>query len=354
MKSGLRWLLVGVLGVLLLASAAALLLQRWARSDDFRARVEQQASAALGAPLKLRSLSVELWPLPALAADDIVMDLRPPVTIERLEVRPAWAPMLQGRFQARALVVRKAVLPQVPMTLDAHAQLADSGEPEEITFKVLEGRFAGARGEVTREADRWPVHVAIGGGDIRGQLRLAMGAGGRRVLAGDLQAKDVEVAALTAPSRALSGKLQATTRLDAEFRDYAALADALHTTTQFTVRGAVVHGIDLAHAVRTVGSSRGGQTRLDSLAGRLVTQGRAVRLDNLAATSGALVAHGQVAVSPAKALSGQVTVRLVATPDSLGVPLAVGGTLDAPTVTLSRGTLLADKIGNAVRGLLGK
>ncbi|MBC5763796.1 hypothetical protein [Ramlibacter albus] len=354
MKTWMRWLAGGAGVLLVLVGAAALLLQHWASSDDIRARVEQEASTALGVKLKVRALKVDLWPLPAVAADSITVQTQPPVTLERLEVRPAWAPMVQGKFQPRALVVRGAMLPQVPTTLDAHARLSDDGTLDVLTFKVLEGRFAGARGEVSREPDHWPVHVAIGGGDIRGKIRLVPGKGELRVLSGDLQTQNVEVASLTAPSRSLTGKLQATTKLRAEFKEMGALGDALRTQTQFTVRGAVVHGLDLARAVRTVGMSRGGETRLDSLAGQLNTQGKAVQLNNLAATSGALAANGNVTISPAKALGGQVTVQLVGTPDKLGVPLALGGTVDSPSVTLSQGSLITNKIGDAVRGLFGK
>jgi hypothetical protein len=354
MRTWMRWGLAVVLAALVLLAAAALVLQRWAGSDDFRARVEREASVALGAKLQLRSLSVDLWPLPAVAADNIRLLSQPPVTVERLEVRPAWWPMLQGKFLARALVVRKAVLPQLPATVDAHVRLGDDGALDELTFRVVEGRFAGARGDVSRAADHWPVHVAIGGGDIRGKLQLVPGKGDSRVLSGDLQTQDVEVAALTAPSRALTGKLQATTRLRAEFKELGALGDAMRTQTQFTVRGAVLHGLDLASAVRTVGMSRGGQTRLDALTGQLVTQGKAVQLNNLAASSGVLAASGNVSVSPAKALGGQVTVQLAGAPDKLAVPLSLGGTVDSPSVTLSRGSAIAEKLGNAVRGLFGK
>jgi hypothetical protein len=354
MKAWMRWGAIALLLVLLMFAASALLLQRWASSDEIRARVEQEASAALGVKLKLRTLTMDLWPVPAVAADSIVLQTQPPVTLERLEVRPAWAPMLLGRFQARSMVVRRAALPQVPATVDAHVRLADDGGLDELQFKVVEGRFADARGTVSREPDHWPVHVAIGRGDIRGKVRLVPGKGGMQSLTGELQSTGVEVGSLTAPSRALTGKLQATTRLRAEFRELGGLGDAMRTQTQFTVRGAVLHGIDLAKAVRTVGMSRGGQTKLDSLAGQLVTAGKAVQLNNLAATSGVLAAYGNVAVTPAKALSGQVTVQLVGTPDKLGVPLALGGTVDSPSVTLSQGSLITNKIGETVRGLFGK
>jgi len=142
------------------------------------------------------------------------------------------------------------------------------------------------------------------------------------------------------------------------------------------VHNAVIHGIDLAKAVKSVGLNRGGETRLDTLAGNVTTQGRAVQLSNLVATSGALSANGNVAMAPDKSLSGRVTVDLAsaAAGGAIGVPLQVGGTMDSPSVTLSHGALvgaaigtalapgvgtgagakLGDKLGDGLKGLFGK
>jgi hypothetical protein len=150
----------------------------------------------------------------------------------------------------------------------------------------------------------------------------------------------------------------------------------LQTQSRFTVRNAVVHGVDLARAVKTVGLSRGGETRLDALAGQVVTRGRAVALTHLVASSGLLSAGGQVTLSPNRALSGRVQVNLgaAAIGEAVGVPLVVGGTLDAPELTLTRsamvgaaigtmvmpgvgtgaGASLGDKIGGKLQGLFGK
>jgi hypothetical protein len=129
----------------------------------------------------------------------------------------------------------------------------------------------------------------------------------------------------------------------------------LQTQTRFTVKDAVLHGLDLVKAVQTIGLNRGGQTRLDTLAGQVHSQGRAAQLNNLVASSGVLSATGDVAVSPAKALSGRISVNLSAGSKigsalggAVGVPLVVGGTLDAPEVTLTRGALLGAAIGTAV------
>jgi uncharacterized protein involved in outer membrane biogenesis len=376
MKKGLRWATAALAGLFVLLLVLSGVLLRWANSADFRARVEQQATAALGAPLHLGALSVNVWP-PAVVASDVQLQMRTPVRVEHFEARPDWPALLRGRADVGTLVARGAVLPLAngqSATLDATARLADDGLLERFEFRVLQGRLAGAQGELTRAGDHWPLRVDIGGGHIRGKLRMEAGKAGARLLTGDLTTVDVEVAALTAPARTLTGKLQAQTRLRAEFRDFGALGDAMQTQTQFTVRNAVVHGIDLLQAVRTVGLNRGGSTALDTLAGQVSTQGHFVQLSNLVATSGPLSATGQGAIAPSKSLSGRVNVDVAGSHGAFGVPLVVGGTLDAPTVTLTRGALagaalgtllapgagtgagakLGDKLESGLRGLLGK
>jgi hypothetical protein len=129
-----------------------------------------------------------------------------------------------------------------------------------------------------------------------------------------------------------------------------------------------------------VGLSRGGETRLDVLAGQVHTQGKAVQLNNLVASSGVLSANGNVALAPNRSLSGRVNVELganllpTAAQAAVGVPLQVGGTLDAPEVTLTRaamigaaigtvvlpgagtgaGASLGDKVGEKLKGLFGR
>lgn len=417
----LKWSAFAVAAFLVLFIAVAIALQQWLRTDDFRSRVEREASAALGVPLKLGRLSVDLWPLPAVAADDVQLQTRPALTVGRVEARPVWSGLLAGRLEIATLIVRKAVLPQTgiaaltaaiarkakgaakpvktsaqpaPMmlpkravldditwidekgqrlTVDADADLGDDGLLEQAKFKIVQGRFAGTQGNIERAADHWPVRVDIGGGRIAGKVQLQPGKGGTQVLSGQLNTSNVEVAALTAPSKPLTGKLEAQTTLRSEFREPGQLADVLNTQTRFTVRDALVEGIDLQKAVQTVGLSRGGSTRLDTLAGLVNTQGKAVHLTNLVANSGNLAANGNVSIAPNKALSGRVNVDLGTSKGAVGVPLVVGGTVDDPSVMLTRGAMVGaavgtllmpgagtaagattgDKIGESLRGLFG-
>lgn len=425
MRKLIKWGAISIAALLLLLVGVALVLQHWLRTDDFRTRVEREGSAALGAPLKLGRLSVDLWPLPAVAADDVRVLTKPALTVGRVEARPGYAALLAGRLEIATLVVKKAVLPQTAIaalgaamdrkpkakaqpaplsssssgsamdmlprravfeditwidekgqriTVNANADLGSDGLLDEAAFRIVQGRLAGTHGKIERDGDFWPLRVDIGGGTIIGKLQLQPAKSGARVLSGQLNTENVEVAALTAPSKPLTGKLQAQTTLRSEFRDAAQAVDVLGTQTRFTVRDAVIEGIDLNKAVQTVGLSRGGITRLDTLAGQVATQGKAVNLTNLVATSGSLSATGNVAISASQALSGRINVDLTrGDKGALGVPLVVGGTVDDPSVTLTRGAMVGaaigtlitpgagtaagastgDRIGESLRGLFG-
>jgi hypothetical protein len=423
MRRFAKWLVAILLMGVLLLGAVAMALQYWVGTGDFRARVSQQISAAVGIPVQLGRVSVDLWPLPAVALDQVRFESRPPLTLERIEARPAWVDLAQGRLQIATLVVRNAVVPEPAVsaiaaafkkphpaaaakrapdaaigflprrtlldhvtwvgakggsiTVDAQAQLDPDGMPGTAHVEVLKGRFQGAKATLQRQPDHWALRAAIGGGSLTGkfQLQPAAKAGGS-LLQGQMDVRNVEVAALTAPNRALTGRLEAHSTWRAEFRELDAIADALHSQTRFIVHNAVVHGIDLAQAVKTVGLNRGGETRLDTLAGIVTTQGRAVQLTNLVASSGLLSANGNVAIAPNRSLSGRVMVDLAsaAAGGAIGVPLAVGGTLDSPSVMLTRGALvgaavgtmlapgvgtgagakIGDQLGESLKGLFGK
>jgi hypothetical protein len=281
------------------------------------------------------------------------------------------------------LLPRRVVLEQVTWinakgdstTIDARARLDDRGVAS-AALEVRKGRFEGAKATLERMPDYWALRAAVASGTITGKMQLLPADKGAPVLQGEFDTANVEVGALTAPGRTLTGRLDAHTSLRAALRESQALADTLHTQTRFTVRNAVVHGLDLAQAVKTVGLSRGGETRLDTLAGNVTTQGRSVQLSNLVATSGLLSATGNVAMAPNRNLSGRVTVNLAAKAagGAIGVPLQVAGTLDSPSVNLSRGALvgaaigtlmapgvgtgagakLGDTLGEGLRGLFGK
>lgn len=378
MHAGTRWAIGLMGGAVVLVGAAVAGLAQWAGSADFRLRAQQAASQALGVPVQLGELEITYWPALGVAVHDVRVLTRPALTLAQIDAVPEWSSMLVGKPVLGALVVRHAVLPQqgilaavaalqkqsprksagkgadpaavLPRRIEldqvtwvdasrqrltVNAELDFAGEllPDKAKVDIVGGRYAGARVRLDRDrgGDTWQLRADIGGGTLAGPLRLQSQRGDGWRLAGDVTTEKVEVAALTAPSRVLTGKLSARTSLQAEFKDPGALVDALRTQTRFTVRQAVLHGIDLAQAARTLGISRSGETVFDTLAGQVATQGKVVQLSNLVANSGSLAATGNVVLAADRSLSGKANVTLA--DGAIGVPLTVGGTLDAPSAS---------------------
>ena len=402
------WAGVGLGLAVALMLLAVFALGQWTGSDGFRQRVEREATAALGVPVTLSRVAVEVFPLPAVALEGLNIEAKPALTLARVEARPVWSSLLVGRLAVSTLIVREAVLPQATIvllgarmqdpaskpsapgaggeatdlswlprkivlddvtwisvqggssTVQAELALDEDGWPAETSVVVIRGALEGAKAQLQREGDHataWNLKVDVGGGTLQGPLKVTLPEDNAQsrdlVFEGTLETRGVEVSALTAPSRTLTGRLDASTTLSARINPRAgaaAVTDALRSQTRFTVNNAVLQGVDLAKAVATVGLSRGGSTSLDTLAGQVRTRGQLIELTNLVASSGVLAATGEVTVAPSKALSGRVRVDVTrgAGGDVVGVPLVVGGTLDDPTVSLSRSALLGAAIGTAL------
>ena len=293
------------------------------------------------------------------------------------------------------------------LTVNAEAWLGADALPDKAQLTLVQSRFKGLgdlRGtevNLKRDGPLFAVAVELKGGvekpvkrgNLKGQIELQLPASGglvagkppanHAVMKGQLKTTGLDLSLVggdTGKQPLLSGQLDAQTSLSASAASAGKLLDAVQTQSTFTARNALVHGIDLAKAVRSVGLSRGGETRLDALAGQMNTQGKAVQLNNLVASSGVLSANGNVAVAPNRSLSGRVNVDLgsnllpAAAKGAVGVPLQVGGTLDAPEVTLTRaamigaaigtvilpgagtgaGASLGDKVGEKLKGLFGR
>ena len=375
MRAQNRWAIGLAGGVVVLVGAAVAGLAHWAGSADFRVRAQQAASQALGVPVQLGEIEITYWPALGVAVHDVRVLTRPALTLAQIDATPVWTSVIVGKPVLDALVVRNAVLPpqgilaavaalqkQAPKAaakntdptaslprrieldqvtwvdasrqrLTVNAEIAFGREllPETAKLEIVGGRYAGATARLEREGEAWQLRADIGGGTLTGPLRLQAQKGGGWRLTGDITTEKVEVAALTAPSRSLTGKLNARTSLQADFKEPGALVDATRTQTRFTVRQAVLHGIDLAQAARTLGISRSGQTVFDTLTGQVATQGKTVQLSNLVANSGSLAATGNVVLAADQSLSGKANVTLAG--GAIGVPLTVGGTLDAPSAS---------------------
>lgn len=405
MNKALKWISGAGLAAGVLVVGSVWGLQTWLGSADFKARVEREALQSLGVGVSVGSIKVSVFPKPAVVVTDIEVATQPALSLAYLGVRPELGRLLVGEWSVGSVLVRDASLPQhgidalllllsktklpaqseqapkaqiaakksepwlprelllknvswvnvkgLAMTVDLQADINAQGEPDQVNAQVLKGFLQGSTAQLTRQDRVWNVALNLGGGTVQGpvEFQVPSQAGGAYVLKGQLETQGVEVAALsTAATPVLSGRLDASTTLSARTSQIDDLSDVLKTQSQFTVKDAVLHGIDLAKAVKTVGISRGGNTSLDVLAGQVNTQGRVIQLSNLVASSGVLSATGQVKVAANRALSGQVSVNLAASQlgGALGVPLEVGGTLDAPQVNLSRSALIGAAIGTVL------
>ncbi len=427
MRKIARWLLLTFVLTCVLFSVVLFLLHRWIATDDFRHRVQAQATDVLGREVRLGALAVDVWPVPAVALNQVEIATQPVIRIERVEVRPVLAALLSGRLELSTLLVRRADVSQagvddllaarqtgkvakarqphagttggsgaraaspqadvvqvlVPRrvvldaatwrsgngaatTFNADARLDPLGLPDTLSVTLLAGSLQGTRLSLQRDRAKadWDVDMAIAGGTVKGKLQLPQHAGQKFPveLTGQLDTRNVALGVLmraqhleqggdSASSRAaMSGKLEVTTRFEARSPDWGGLIAGLQSESRFVVHQAVVHGIDLARAVRSVGLSRGGVTRLDSLAGQVRTRGRSVELRNLVASSGNLSAGGYVTISPDRRLQGRVDVNLgeKMLGKAVGVPLQVEGTLDKPELRLTRAALAGAAIGTLI------
>jgi hypothetical protein len=214
-----KWVVFLALGLMVLLAVVAFTLHRWVSTDGFRQRVEREATAALGVPVALDRVAVDIWPLPAVALSGISVHSKPAITVERVEVRPQWQPLLQGRLVVSTLLVRRAVLPQQGIdavllllqkkkpaaaaaapaqapaaqpqtaqldwlprrtvldevtwisaagartTVQAEARFGDDGLPDNVALKLLKGNLEGLEASLKREEAKPAAPGAAAAGD---------------------------------------------------------------------------------------------------------------------------------------------------------------------------------------------
>jgi hypothetical protein len=420
MKRILKFLLSALLALALLFAAAAGALAWWLSGDGPRERVQVLASEKLGVPVTLSQLSLSVLPWPSVAVGDVKFATQAPLTAERMELRPAWRKLLgfggaARELEVESLTLRGLSLPQkgidqLTQTLSKAEHSAQqirrvtaqnaskteekTGENAAVVIGLLAipqrtrldgvvwtsgaGESLSLSGDVSLNAarDQMDLNLQLAGGSVRGPLRLAAQAGKAGwQLRGELATSGVDLAQLPGARQRMAGRLQGTTTLDASAAQLSGIGAALQTQTQFNVSGAVIKGIDLAKAVRTLGLSRGGETALQQLSGNLVTRGTGapmqITLSDLQAKSSILVAKGAVSIGAAaspgapRALSGKVDVDLTAGDGKLGqvvdktvgqlvgIPLEISGTTATPQVQPTRGAMIGGAIGSVVAPVIG-
>ncbi|HEY5293528.1 MAG TPA: hypothetical protein VIJ43_14570, partial [Burkholderiales bacterium] len=88
----------------------------------------------------------------------------------------------------------------------------------------------------------------------------------------------------------------------------------------------------------------------EQLSGHLVVERGSYRFTQLKIASGALAADGNVSISPKKELSGRINAQVKAVGTSANVPLNVAGTVDAPLLYPTAGTIAGAAAGTAILG----
>lgn len=189
---------------------------------------------------------------------------------------------------------------------------------------------------------------ALYGGSVTGKAELTWLRAWR--LRGDAKVAGIEIVPLTQALRAkpaLSGKLDADGTFGMQSSKPAGLADALQADFGFEVRNGALLGFDLVGAAQNAlkGNTTMGNTQFEQFTGRVLVQGAAVKLQHLRMSSGVLKAEGHVDVSASKQLNGRIDTEVKGTAGLVGVPVAVAGTLDKPSLSPTSGSVAGAVVG---------
>src|SRR5262249_20952449 len=260
---------------------------------------------------------------------------------ERLRVREARFETIDGALK---LVVRPGGDGTAALALSANNWTLPVGAP--LTFETLaaHGMVKGQTLEVGR------IDGKLYGGSIVGSAQADWGK--QLSLAGKAHLADVDLApvqkALGRPAK-LSGRLKADASFSTNAKTPAELREALALDGPFEVVGGIYQGVDLSRAHELAGERRlGDATTFEELKGTLELRGEHVRLNQLCIRSPKLVAGRHLHTPPDKALSGKLHIAMAQTGGFVGVPVALGGTTDDPSMRPSKGYLLSAVIGTAL------
>lgn len=389
------------LGALTLAVAAggALGVVVWTLpgDDEVAARVIREFDERTGIGLSIGRLHWSLWPRPNVVVEDLATVQDEPILVRRASAVMPWRAVFAREIRLETVEADGITLPRasarafrgkggaglseatgawrVAETPVPRARVTDltwidrrgialryDGEVEfdphwrprtaEIRRREVEPP---ARARIEREdpqSDRWRVLVDLAGGTWNGAASLETAPQGRMSLTGRLEPRQIDLELLLQTfgrGAPVAGTLRGDTTFDATGATVPALWQNLHTRTRFDVSPATLTRFDLARAVRSAGTTRGGRTPLDQLTGTLDTQttddGIELRYHDMKARSGVLTATGSAHILNRR-LDGEVAVDII--DGVVGVPLKLGGTLDSPELSLTGGALAGAAVGTAV------
>jgi hypothetical protein len=191
-------------------------------------------------------------------------------------------------------------------------------------------------------------------GTLQGTMYLAWANGAE--LAGQLHLSDAEIrpiAALYSEQTTLSGRLEATSVIEMRAANLPALVAAPNVETDFSIQDGVLHRMDLISAASLLPGKETavpGDTRFDRFSGHLSIDRAGFHFTGLKIRSGLLKAEGYVSISPRQELSGRIDTAVQGTGSLVGTPLAVSGTVAAPKLRPTKGTLAGAAAGTLLLG----
>jgi uncharacterized protein involved in outer membrane biogenesis len=210
-----------------------------------------------------------------------------------------------------------------------------------------------AKGTATfNDANLSEFSAKLYGGTASGRANISWQKGLRFSGTVDVSQMEMQkIAALLSLGR-VSGKLSARPVFSTSARTADQLMSALRLETPFTIHNGVLYGIDFQKAATNLikQGTVGGETRFEQSSGHVVLERGSYRITQFKITSGALAAAGDVNIAPTKELSGRINAEVKALGMSAGVPLNVAGTVDAPLLYPTAGTVAGAAVGTVVLG----
>jgi uncharacterized protein involved in outer membrane biogenesis len=381
---------------LLVAAGAGFVAWKLPSDDQLAARIVREFGERTGVGLTIGRLHWTLWPSPRIVVEDVATAQDEPIRARRLAATMSWravlarevridrieadgvavprestvafrgkggagvetstggwkladTPLAQLRFTDATWVDRRGIA----LTYDGSADFDPRWRPRTVELARRDASPpARLRADREGDQDRWRLQVELADGTAHGAASLKTAEDGTASFDGQLAPRGIDVERLVRSfgrSAPVSGKVSGETEFDTHGSTPSDLVHNLHTRTRFTVEPAALTKFDLAKAVKTAGTSRGGRTPLDQLTGTLDTQasadGTRLTYTGLKARSGILTATGSARIFNRK-LEGEAAVDIV--DGVVGVPLRLGGTLDAPELSLTGGALAGAAVGTAV------
>ena len=383
MKKKLRGLLVGsaVVGAVVGVALVAPLLVPVSR---FIPELTAIVSEKLGQPVRIGDLSFRLFPTPRARASDVVVGAKSDVRIDELDIVPQVLPLLVGErtvrlVRAKGVAVKESAfaiagsLPQggeagvslerivlTEVTLQ-HSRLrlpvfsVDAQLERQVGIRRAVLEADGAMLTVLNSAQRErTADATIDGQLFGGKVNVALKADWSRQwqVSGKADIAGVDVAALQrilGKKPRLTGRLKTSATFSARAKTPAQLADALVLEGPFEILGGAYQGVDLTKAGDVTGKAAAGDaTPFEQFTGKVHVRAKRVQVESLCVRSPKVVAGGRVEISPEDALSGKLDVSIAKTGGFVGVPVALSGTVDQPSVRPTTGYIVGAAIGTLV------